>query len=1050
MKSFISLTVLILFHFSSPGQMLNDWENPMVTGINKLPARATMYSFETKEKALQFDKKHSSRVQSLNGAWQFHWSPKPADIPKNLLQPSFKSWKSIRVPTNWEMQGFGQPIYTNSQHPWGDNDYPKLPADNNPVGIYRKVFNIPVSWKGMDVRIHFGGVSSAFYVWVNGQKVGYSQGSRLPAEFDLTPYIKEGENTLIAQVFRWSDGSYLESQDHWRLSGIHRDVLLLAEPKVTIGDYFVKASLDDLYQDGILQIRPKISYPKTQDLKDWKISAQVFDAQGAEVKSQTVAVSSITNHWHTQRWAAKFDFLHLDIEKPAPWTAETPNLYTLVLSLTDAAGKVVEAKSSKIGFRTYETKEGVFMVNGKPVKLYGVNRHDHHRLNGKTVSYEDMKRDMELLKQYNFNAVRCSHYPNNPEFYDLCDQYGIYVMDEANVESHGLRGELTNNPEWGKAFLERAIRMVERDKNHPSIFSWSLGNESGLGPNHSAMAGWIKYYDPDRLIHYEGSNGGGGSLSPQSRQTTKDPHDFVDMISRMYPTPWEFVEMDVSQTGRKPLVSCEYTHAMGNSNGSLKEIWDIIHGNPRWMGAFIWDWMDQGLWMEDGDCGQYVYGGYFGEKWHDGNFCLNGVINADQTVKPVMYECKYVFQAFDFSDFDADKKRFIIKNRRAFAHFDQYEFLWSLLEDGQEVNKGSVTLAGVKQSSTRQAKLDLSYSMQAGKQYHLNVYAKLKEQTLWAEAGYTVAQEQFPLPNLTGAGRIAVTTPSGEELSLEKTNRQWTIGNAKFSVSINSNTGLISRYEVGGKELISKTVRPNFWRASTDNDRSRQWDTHQTMAFWKSADQKQIKLDLQEEKVGPQVVILLLKQQLGQGEAENHFLYTIRANGSIEIKSTLTANSQLPWIPRIGMEMGINKTLSYITWLGKGPHENYTDRNSGAFIGRYESSIAEFPTNYVFPQENGNRTGTKWVTFLDNQQQGFRIEGNSFEFSAQPYSNENLEAAKLVCELEDNDFITVNIDHKQMGVGGFNSWSWKAAPLEKHRIKAGNYQYSITISPLGL
>ncbi|MBX2870632.1 MAG: DUF4981 domain-containing protein, partial [Saprospiraceae bacterium] len=916
MKLLLGLQLFLLFPFFLSGQMLNDWENPQVLGINKLPARATMYSFASRTQAARVDKTHSKRVQSLNGIWEFNWSPKPADVPSNFLDPNFKAWKPIRVPTNWEMQGFGQPIYTNSQHPWGDNNYPQLPADNNPVGIYRKTFQIPATWKDLDIRLHFGGVSSAFYLWVNGQKVGYSQGSRLPAEFDITPYIKEGENSLIAQVYRWSDGSYLESQDHWRLSGIHRDVLLLAEPKVAIADYFVTAELDEAYQDGILQIRPKISAPRNQDLKGWQLTAELLDANGASVQDQSIPATSITQHWFNQRWAAKFDFIRLAIDRPKPWTAETPNLYTLVLSLSDADGTVVEAKSCKVGFRTYEVEEGVFMVNGEPVKLYGVNRHDHHRLNGKTVSYEDMKRDVELLKQFNFNAVRCSHYPNNPEFYELCDEYGIYVMDEANVESHGLRGELTNHPDWGKAFLERAIRMVERDKNHPSIFSWSLGNESGLGPNHSAMAGWIKYYDPDRLIHYEGSNGGGGKLSPQSRQTKADPHDFVDMISRMYPTPWEFVEMDVSQTGRKPLIACEYTHAMGNSNGSLKEMWDIIHGNPRWLGAFIWDWMDQGLWMEDGDCGQFVYGGYFGEKWHDGNFCLNGVISADQTVKPVMYECKYVFQPFDFTNFDPNKKSLKIEQRRAFAPYKQFDFSWELIEEGMEVAQGALNVG-----KNGNAKVELSYTLQANKRYYLNCYAKLKTENRWAKAGYILAQEQFNWPNPQAQPMVEVE--SEEVLSLEKSSKHWTISNAKLRLSINTNTGLIDEYTVGGKALITQSLKPNFWRAPTDNDRSRQWDTPNSLAFWKAADQAPQKLALKEVSVSPQLIKLTAHHQLGKGEASHSSAYLIYADGRISIENHLQANSELPWIPRIGMEMGINQSLSTIKWLGKGPHENY-------------------------------------------------------------------------------------------------------------------------------
>ncbi|MEL7163052.1 MAG: glycoside hydrolase family 2 TIM barrel-domain containing protein, partial [Bacteroidota bacterium] len=423
----------------------------------------------------------------------------------------------IRVPTNWEMQGFGQRIYTNSKHPWGHKNWPLISPMDNPVGIYRKKITVPEGWNGMDVRIHFGGVTSAFYLYVNGAEVGYSQGSRTPAEFDLTPYLAPGENTVILKVFRWSDGSYLESQDGWRLSGIHRDVLLLAEPKAKITDFTVRTELDAKYEDAVLAISPEVSIPAGEDPDAYRINAALYD-DGSLVKETSISAKARTNFWYNQRFAPVFDLINLAVENPKKWSAEYPNLYTLVLSLRRADGTVVEAKSTRVGFRKFETHGGVLTVNGQAIKLYGVNRHDHNAKTGKTVSYADMRRDLELLKRYNFNAVRCSHYPNNSAFYDLCDEYGIYVMDEANVETHGVRGgggELASHPAWTSAFVDRAVRMYERDKNHPSIFSWSLGNESGVGANHSAMAGYLKWKDPERLIHFEPAGSGGGKLSPQ-------------------------------------------------------------------------------------------------------------------------------------------------------------------------------------------------------------------------------------------------------------------------------------------------------------------------------------------------------------------------------------------------------------------------------------------------------------------------------------------------------------------------------------------------------
>ncbi len=1055
---FLATLFCILYFLPVDAQRVNDWENPAVIGINKLPARATMYSFESETKALQFHKEKSSRVQSLNGDWQFNWSPRPSEAPADFLNPNFSDWKTIPVPSNWELEGYGQAVYINSGHPWHRHDYPKIGDEDNPVGIYKRTFTIPDNWKEMNIRLHFGGVTSAIYVYINGKEVGYSQGSRLPAEFDITNYLQAGENTVVAKVFRWCDGSYIEVQDHWRLSGIHRDVMLFAEPKIAIQDFFVKTDLDEKYMEGTLMIRPKIHAPKAKealktktDLEGWNLTAKLYDENQQVVGEQSIEANAIARYWFDQRWNPKFDFFNIKIPNPKKWTAETPNLYTLVLSLKNKGGSVVEAKSCRVGFRKYEWKEGVFTVNGKAVKLYGVNRHDHNKDHGKVVSYADMKKDMELLKQYNFNTVRCSHYPNNPEFYDLCDEYGIYVMDEANVESHGLRGEITNDPAWANSFVDRAIRMLERDKNHPSIFSWSLGNESGLGANHAAMAGWIKHQDPERMLHYEGANGGGGKLSPQKRNTPTDPWDFTDMISRMYPTPEEFIEMDLSQTGKKVVISCEYTHAMGNSNGSLKEIWDIIHKNPRIAGAYIWDWMDQGILVKEKEgCEHYAYGGYFGEKKHNSNFCLNGIINADQTIKPVMEECKYVFQPFTFQKYNPKNSTVAVINRRAFSPSNNYVFSYALLEGGKQIANGILTSSKFSEHGKAVLSLPKFPSFKAGKEYHLNLFAKLKNNTKWANKNYIIASEQIVLGNKNSLqilkGKMAGITD--DPLTLQKNDSEWIVSNSKFSIQFDAKSGQLKSFESNGKVLLKKPVVPNFWRATTDNDRLG-WKTPTKLSYWKEASQKQNLAELSEEKNTKSQVTIRAVHQLPNGKASHESWYHIFSDGTITISNELSADAQLPYLPRLGVQFGLAKELSNIQWLGKGPHENYTDRNHSAFVGQYESTLQDFPFSYVYPQENGNRTQTRWVTFTNSQSQGLKITGSLFEFSAHPYSNENLEEATSICELKDTDYINVNIDHRHMGVGGFNSWSPKAAPLEKHRIPSGDYLYKITLKPVG-
>jgi len=952
MKNYI-LLLLITTTFTFAQQ--NDWENPRVIGINKLPARATMYSYASSKDALVMDKTKSERVQSLNGTWKFNFSTAPKTSPANFLEANFNDWKNIKVPSNWEMQGFGQRIYTNSKHPWGTNDYPYLPEDNNPVGIYKRDFKLPSDWKNMNVRIHFGGVS-----------------------------------------------------------GMHRDVMLFAEPKASISDFFVKTDLDKIYKDATLMIRPKVTLPKEADAKDFNLVATLYEGTSV-VKESKISVNDVVNYWWGQRWTPKFDFISMDIQNPKKWSAETPNLYKLVLTLKNKNNKVLEAKSCNVGFRKFETKDGVFTVNGKAVKLYGVNRHDHNPKTGKTVSYQDMKRDMELLKQYNFNAVRCSHYPNNPEFYDLCDAYGIYVMDEANVESHGVRGELTNNPIWTSAYVERAIRMVERDA--------------------------------ERILHYEGANGSGGPLSPQNKNTPVDNYDFVDIISRMYPLPDEFLEMDFSKTKAKPVISCEYSHAMGNSNGGLKEIWDIIHSNPQQAGGFIWDWMDQGITVkEENGCEQFVYGGYFGSKLTDGNFCINGVINADQTVKPVMYECKYVFQPLVFSKFDSKGNSFVLKNRHRALNTDRYNFAFELLEDGLPVEDGKLNVQNIAAGEKAVVKINSTYQKKAGKEYFYTVKASLKKATIWAEANHVVASEQFKVAQQSNVVAAATKSSTGS-LEGKENGGKLVISNDKLNLTFDTKTGVIILYRYDGKELLKKPIQPNFWRAITDNDKA-VLKGIPDIEVWKKASENQKLISFDYNSVQKSTFEVTVGYQLGE-IAHCKMKYSIDADGSIAIDYLLNAPTYLPNIPRVGVQFGIPNDLDQISWYGRGPHENYVDRNISAFVGTHTRSLANFAKPYVFPQEYANRTDTRWAQFIDASGKGMQIKGGLFEFSAYPYTIANLEQAKYICDLEKQDVITVTVDHKQQGVAGYNSWSMKAAPLVQHSIPAQSYTYKIVIKPIG-
>ncbi|MGC9467879.1 MAG: glycoside hydrolase family 2 TIM barrel-domain containing protein, partial [Anaerolineae bacterium] len=660
--------------------MPNDWENPQVVGRNKEPAHATLLPYQDAESALKADREGSVYFKLLNGDWHFAWSPNPASAPAGFYANSYDvaGWDAIPVPSNWQMQGYGTPMYTNVQYPFCPDYMPEVPKDDNPVGSYRTTFTVPDSWEGRQVFIVFDGVDSAFYLWVNGELVGYSQDSRLPAEFDLTPYLRPGENTLAARVYRWSDGSYLEDQDFWRLSGIYRDVYLFATPTVHIRDFWARTALDAAYEDAELQVRVKVHAYDDLTAAGHTVEAQLYDAQHKRVAEHTAEIPDDASQIGVQEWQLEFA---VPVANPKKWSAEHPNLYTLLLTLKDEAGEVLEVEGCNVGFRQVEIRDGKILINGVPVYFRGANRHEHDPDTGHTVSVESMIEDILLMKRFNFNAVRTCHYPDDPRWYDLCDQYGLYLIDEANIESHGVWDEPSKDPMWRTAFLDRGSRMVERDKNHPSVVIWSMGNESGHGPNHAALADWIHAHDPTRPVHYESAH----------------DESYVDMISTMYPSLDRLVEFATAPGEARPFIMCEYAHAMGNSPGNLKEYWEIIEQYPRVRGGFVWDWVDQGLRRitpspvspgggEDGGTVEwFAYGGDYGESPHDGSFCINGVVFPDRTIHPCMWEFKKVYQPVDVEPVDLVAGKVEVVNKHFFSDLSYLDIAWTLSVDGEVV-----------------------------------------------------------------------------------------------------------------------------------------------------------------------------------------------------------------------------------------------------------------------------------------------------------------------------------------------------------------------------
>ena len=644
---------------------LNDWENPEVFGINKLPAHVRTVPYPSVEAALVGDWRHSPYCQMLNGTWQFDLVPTPADVPAGFAAPEYdvEGWSDIRVPGNWTTQGFDKPIYTNVQMPI-PNTPPFVPKDDNPTGLYRHDFEVSSDWEGRQILLHFEGVESAFYLWVNGEAVGYSQGSRLSAEFDVTSYVQTGKNMLACMVIRWSDGSWLEDQDHWWMAGIYRDVYLYATPKAHIFDFFAKPTLDDDLADGTMAVEATIENFSGADIDGYRLRMDLFDDAG-----QRVFDTRSTSFMESEHVITK-PYLSERVSSPAKWSAEQPNLYTVVVSLHDKENTFLEAVSCKVGFRKVEIVGREMLINGKPVLMKGVNRHEHDEVNGKTISEASMLEDIRLLKQYNLNAVRCAHYPTMERWYELCNEYGIYLIDEANIETHAVYNRLCADPSWTNAFVERGKRMVERDKNHPSIIQWSLGNESGYGANHDTMAAWIRYKDPSRPLHYEGAIARNDQISNHRPDEDRwfQGHMSTDIVCPMYPKVQDIIDYAKDPKGDRPLIMCEYAHAMGNSVGNLKEYWDAIREHHGLQGGFIWDWVDQGLLLKDENGTEYWgYGGDFGDEINDLNFCINGLIFPDRTVHPPMYEYKKLLQPVMVEAVDLVRGKVKISNDHYFS-----------------------------------------------------------------------------------------------------------------------------------------------------------------------------------------------------------------------------------------------------------------------------------------------------------------------------------------------------------------------------------------------
>ncbi len=1024
---------------------LNDWENPKMFRKNKEPAHTTLELYDDVESAIRGDRNRSQYIKLLNGTWKFNWVEKPEERPIHFYRENFDAgnWDDITVPGNIEMQGYGIPIYLDRGTPWTRGKEASPPAishDYNPVGSYRKEFEIAKLWQGRRVFLVFDGVQSAMYVWINGQKVGYSQDSMSPAEFDITPYIRVGKNILAVEVYRWCDGSYLEDQDTWRLSGIFRKVYLFSTPHVHIRDFSVRTDFCKDYKDGFLQITTRIKDYLRQCPKNYSIELMVYDRCKKPIFEKPLAkgINFLKSGDETI-----LDFEHR-VEQPLKWSAECPHLYTLVLTLKNAEGVAVELLSRKFGFRKVEITNGQLLINGAAVLLKGVNRHEHDPDAGRAISIERMLQDIKLLKQNNINAVRTSHYPNAPEWYELCDLYGLYLVDEANLETHSYPN-IMNDPAWLEASLDRVINMAERDKNHPSVILWSLGNESGVGANHKAMADWFRKTDPTRPIMYAGLG-------------QPDNH-ITDIVCPGYPPVKSLIAYSQNSCGR-PVIMCEYMHSLGNSDGGLKEYWDTIEKCKNLQGGFIWEWVDQGLRKRTAETAEFwAFGGDFGDVSNSGNFCMDGLVFPDRKSYPALYEVKKVYQNVKVRPVDLLRQKVKITNNYFFINLSFLACSWQLKADSCVIAKGVMSTNIPPRNSKVATCAWGELNLEAGVEYWLEFSFKLAEDSSWAKKGYELAWEQFKVPfDVPARKPLNLSKKAG--LALDEAAETLSIKGKNFELVFEKEDGIISTLAYKGIQLIKRGPVPNFWRAPTDNDYG--YNMQRILGIWFGAADERVLKDIVIRRIAPQAIHVSVSLFLPLVKCHYKIEYNVYGNGDIFVTNTFIPTSKLPKLPRLGTELTLPKEFEILTWYGRGPHETYWDRKTGARVGLYAGTVDEQYVAYPKPQENGNKTDVRWATLTNDDGVGLLVVGEPLiNISAHHFSSKDLTLAGQTCnpkhcpkaltrtghpyDVKRRDDITVNIDYQQMGVGGIDSWG--AQPREEYTLPAHLYSYSLRLRP---
>jgi beta-galactosidase len=1009
-----------------------EWENPEIFGVNKEPARATALPYGSEQQAAADVYAQSPYYRSLDGTWKFSWHKRPADKPEGFYRDGYDvtEWGNIQVPGNWELQGYGVPIYTNATYPHPANP-PFIDHGDNPVGCYVREFELPDSWSGRRVFLHFESGLTAMYVWVNGRYVGYSQVTKSAAEFDLTPYVKQGVNRIAIEGYRWSDGAYLEDQDFWRLSGFDRSIYLYSTAQVRIRDFFAGSNLDAAYKNGLFSLEVTLkNYLKTEE--NVLAEAQLLDALGKPVLKKALPAALKPEAEAVLTLSGK-------VSSPQLWSNETPYLYTLLVALKDKSGKTIEVTSSKIGFRRVEIKNAQLLVNGKAILVRGVNLHEHNPYAGHVQDEATMRRDIALMKQHNINAVRTSHYPQSPLWYKLCDEYGLFVVDEANLESHGLGygpNNVANFPEWREAHLDRVIRLVERDKNHPCVIVWSLGNEASNGKAFFDMYDWVKARDNSRPVQYEQAG--------EKRNT--------DIVCPMYPSVERMKEYAARTNVTRPYIMCEYSHAMGNSNGNFQEYFDIIATAPHMQGGFIWDWVDQGIaatdnsgrkyWAYGGDIGGYLY-------THDQNFCANGLISPDRKPHPGLYEVKKVYQDILFSAKDIAKGVITVENRFLYKNLREYDFRWELIRNGEKTAEGTLAIAQAP-GTKKDAAIPLPpLTKESGTEYFLNLYACTKTATEMVPAGHEVAREQLALP--AGDYFAQKQAPAGDVETAHEDDSRIVLKAGDVTAVFNKRNGALESYVYADKRLLISAPQPDFWRAPIDNDYGNRMP--EISQCWQLAGRNKTLEKFTANNTGKEAVVVA-EYTLNNVQSPYTVQYTVAGNGAIRVKAAWKAGRKgLPEMPRFGMQMRLPAELDAFTYYGRGPWENYSDRNTSSLIGIYSSSVAEQQFDYIRPQENGNKTDVRWLTLTNSDGVGLKITGLqplSVKVAHNPADDLDFGVTKKnshPCEVTPHREIFLNVDYLQRGVGGDNSWG--ALPHHPYRLLDDKYEYEYLLEAVG-